>query len=151
MTSAPIDATAAAELFLSGARDAGLRHVCISPGSRSTPLAIAALRTPGLTTSVHLDERVAGFVALGNALASCQPTALICTSGTAGANYLPALSEANMSNVPLLALTADRPPEHWSWGVGQTFTQTGLYHQQVRAEFEMPVGGDESELVGTVL
>lgn len=145
MTSAPIDATAAAELFLSGARDAGLLHVCISPGSRSTPLAIAALRTPGLTTSIHLDERVAGFAALGHSLATGAPTALICTSGTAGANYLPAISEANMSNVALIALTADRPPEHWSWGVGQTFSQTGLYHQQVRAEFEMPVGGDGGE------
>lgn len=145
MTSAQIDATAAAELFLAGARDAGLQHVCISPGSRSTPLAIAALRTPDLTTSIHLDERVAGFAALGHSLATGQPTALICTSGTAGANYLPALSEANMSNVALIALTADRPPEHWSWGVGQTFTQTGLYHHQVRAEFEMPVGGDGGE------
>ena len=142
MTSASIDATTAAELFLAGARDGGLGHVCISPGSRSTPLAVAATRIEGITTSVHLDERVASFSALGRSLASGVPTALICTSGTAGANYLPAIAEANMSNVPLIAITADRPPEHWSWGVGQTFTQQGLYHRQVRAEFSMPVGGD---------
>ena len=142
MSEPSLDPTGAAELFLAGARDAGLRHICISPGSRSTPLAVAALRTKGVTTSVHLDERVGGFSALGRALVSGSPVGVICTSGTAGANYLPAISEAYMSQVPLLVITADRPPEHQSWGVGQTFEQVGLYHRQVRAEFTMPVGGD---------
>ena len=142
MTNSSIDATAAAEHFLAGARDGGLRHVCISPGSRSTPLAVAALRTPGITTSIHLDERVGAFNALGRALASSTPVGLICTSGTAAANFLPAVSEAAMSNVGLIVMTADRPPEHQSWGVGQTFDQRGLYHRQVRTEITMPVGGD---------
>ena len=137
-----LDATAAAEYFLAGARDGGMEHVCISPGSRSTPLAVAALRTAGITTSVHIDERVGGFSALGRAIEAGRPVGLICTSGTAGANYLPAIAEAAMSNVPLVVMTADRPPEHQSWGVGQTFDQTGLFHRQVRHEFAMPVGGD---------
>ncbi len=141
MSNTPLDATAAVEHFLAGARDGGLTHICISPGSRSTPLAVAALRTPGITTSVHLDERVAAFHGLGRARASGTTVGLICTSGTAAANYLPAVSEAGMNNVPLLVVTADRPPEHQSWGVGQTFEQNGLYHNQVRAEFSMPVGG----------
>ena len=142
MTSSPLDATAAAEYFLAGARDAGMFHVCISPGSRSTPMAVAAERTSGLTTSIHLDERVGAFSALGRSVATGRPVGLICTSGTAAANYLPAVSEASMSHVPLLVMTADRPPEHQHWGVGQTFDQTGLFHRQVRAEFAMPVGGD---------
>lgn len=137
-----VDAVVAAEYFLAGARDAGMVHVCISPGSRSTPLAVAAHRTEGITTSIHLDERVGAFNALGRARATGSAVGLICTSGTAGANYLPALSEASLSHVPLIAMTADRPPEHQSWGVGQTFQQNGLFHRQVRAEFSMPVGGD---------
>ena len=119
-----------------------MTHVCISPGSRSTPLAVAAARTSGITTSIHLDERVSAFTALGRAVATGSPVGLLCTSGTAGANFLPAISEASLSHVPLIAMTADRPPEHQSWGVGQTFEQTGLFHQQVRAQFTMPVGGD---------
>ena len=99
------------------------------------------MRTQGVTTSVHLDERVAGFHALGRALHGGQPVGLICTSGTAAANFLPAVAEAGMSHVPLIVMTADRPPEHLSWGVGQTFDQRGLYHGQVRAEFVMPVDG----------
>lgn len=140
-----IDATSAVEFFLAGARDAGMRHVCISPGSRSTPLAIAALRTAGLSTSIHLDERVSAFVALGRAAATGRPVGLICTSGTAAANFLPAVAEASLSHVPLIVMTADRPPEHQAWGVGQTFEQRGLYHRQVRHEFAMPVGGDGGE------
>ena len=97
-----IDATSAVEFFLAGARDAGMRHVCISPGSRSTPLAIAALRTAGLSTSIHLDERVSAFVALGRAAATGRPVGLICTSGTAAANFLPAVAEASLSHVPLI-------------------------------------------------
>lgn len=138
----PIDATAAAEYFLAGAREAGLAHVVVSPGSRSTALAIAATRCPGLTFTIELDERVAGFVALGYAKSRGVPVGLICTSGTAAANYLPAVSEAAMSDIPLLVMTADRPPEHQGWGVGQAFDQRGLFARQVRAEVTMPVGGE---------
>ena len=142
MTVPTLDPTAAAEYFFAGARDAGLSHIVLSPGSRSTPLAIAASRTPGVSTSIELDERVAGFVALGRAKQSGRPVGLVCTSGTAAANYLPAVAEASMSNIPLVIITADRPPEHQRWGVGQSFDQRGLYQRQVRDEVTMPVGGD---------
>ncbi len=138
----PVDATAAAEHFFAGARDAGLAHVVLSPGSRSTALSLAVTRTPNLPYSIELDERVAAFVALGYAATSGSPVALICTSGTAAANYLPAVAEASLSNVPLIVITADRPPEHQHWGVGQSFDQRGLYHRQVRDEITMPVGGE---------
>ncbi len=138
----PIDATAAAEHFFAGARDAGLAHVVLSPGSRSTALSIAVTRTPDLPYTVELDERTAAFVALGYAASTGRPVGLVCTSGTAAANYLPAVAEASLSNVPLVVITSDRPPEHQHWGVGQSFDQRGLYHRQVRDEITMPVGGE---------
>ena len=98
----------------------GVQHVCICPGSRSTPLTLAACRTAGLQCSSHHDERSAGFFALGLARAAARPVALIATSGTAVANFLPAVVEAHYARVPLLLLTADRPPELRDWGAGQT-------------------------------
>ena len=105
----------------------GLRHVVISPGSRSTPLAYAFAQHPDIRTTVVLDERSAGFIALGLAKATHEPVALLCTSGTAGANYLPAVVEARLSATPLLVLTADRPPELRDCHSGQTITQNGLF------------------------
>ena len=105
----------------------GLRHVVISPGSRSTPLAFAFAESPDIATTVALDERSAAFIALGLAKASREPVALLCTSGTAGANYLPAVIEARLSATPLLVLTADRPPELRDCHSGQTITQNGLF------------------------
>ncbi len=105
----------------------GLRHVVISPGSRSTPLAYAFAENPDVRTTVALDERSAGFIALGLAKATREPVALLCTSGTAGANYLPAVIEARLSATPLLVLTADRPPELRDCHSGQTITQNGLF------------------------
>ena len=93
----------------------GVTDVLVSPGSRSAPLAITAHRTAGLNVSIHLDERSAAFWALGLAKASGRVVALVCTSGTAAANYLPAVVEAHFSGIPLLILTADRPP---SYGTG---------------------------------
>ena len=152
MTADALDSTSAAELFFSGAVAAGLRSVLISPGSRSTPLAVAATATQELTTHVHLDERTAAFAALGEAKASGRAVALICTSGTAGANYLPAIAEASMSRVPLVVITADRPPEHQHWGVGQSLDQRALYGRHVCDEITMPVGGsggaDFTERIG---
>ncbi|MFT7473114.1 MAG: 2-succinyl-5-enolpyruvyl-6-hydroxy-3-cyclohexene-1-carboxylate synthase [Verrucomicrobiales bacterium] len=145
MTAPTLDPTAAAEHFFSGAQSAGLSHVVLSPGSRSTPLAIAVSRSPGLSYSLHLDERSAAFAALGRAKSTGLPVGLVCTSGTAAANYLPAISEASLSNIPLVVITADRPPEDQRWGVGQSFDQRGLYHRQVREEITMPVGGDGGE------
>ena len=117
-------------------------HVVLSPGSRSTPLTVAATLVEGLEYSIHLDERTAAFVALGRAKVSAQPVGLVCTSGTAAANHLPAVAEAGQSGVPLVVLTADRPPELQDWGAGQTFDQTRLFGSQVVDQIEMPVGGD---------
>ena len=117
---------------------AGVEHVCVSPGSRSTPLAVAAARCSGLRCWSQLDERCAGFFALGLARASAAPVALVCTSGTAAANYLPAVVEAHYARVPLLVLTADRPPELREWGAGQTIDQLGLYGRHVRRFVELP-------------
>jgi 2-succinyl-5-enolpyruvyl-6-hydroxy-3-cyclohexene-1-carboxylate synthase len=105
----------------------GLREACTSPGSRSTPLVLSLAREPRIRATSHLDERSAGFFALGIAKASGVPAALACTSGTAAANYAPAVIEAHEARVPLLVLTADRPPELRSLGAGQTIDQVKLY------------------------
>ncbi len=125
-------------LLLEELRRCGLEHVVISPGSRSSPLTIAAARTAGLRTHVHFDERGAAFYALGLARAKMRPVALICTSGSAVANYLPALVEASASNVPLLLLTADRPPELLQTGANQAIEQPGLFGKYVRWESTLP-------------
>lgn len=117
----------------------GVECVCVSPGSRSAPLAISAARTPGLEVVPILDERSAGFFALGLARQTGRAVALVCTSGTAASNYLPAISEAHHARVPLLVLTADRPPELRDWGAGQTIDQLGLYGSRVRRFVEVPV------------
>jgi 2-succinyl-5-enolpyruvyl-6-hydroxy-3-cyclohexene-1-carboxylate synthase len=116
---------------------AGVRDVCLCPGSRSTPLAVATAQQPALRCWTHVDERSAGFFALGLAKAKRAPVALVCTSGTAAANFLPAVVEAHYARVPLLLLTADRPPELREWGAGQTIDQTNLYGRHVRWESEV--------------
>jgi len=105
----------------------GVKQVVISPGSRSTPLACAFASNPAFAVTVALDERSAGFIALGQSKAQGFPSVLLCTSGTAGANYLPALIEARLSQTPLLVLTADRPPELRHCHSGQTIEQNGLF------------------------
>jgi 2-succinyl-5-enolpyruvyl-6-hydroxy-3-cyclohexene-1-carboxylate synthase len=110
----------------------GVRHVVFSPGSRSTPLILACEACKGLETLPILDERSAGFYAIGLAKKSKKPVAVICTSGTAPANLLPAAVEANMSGTPLLLLTADRPPELRDCQAGQSIDQTKLFGTQVR-------------------
>ncbi len=112
--------------------DGGVRHVVISPGSRSTPLVLAFARRNKVTPHVILDERAAGFFALGLARTDGQPVALVCTSGSAGAHYLPAVIEANLTRVPLLLLTADRPPELQGCGAPQTIDQNQLFGAHVR-------------------
>ncbi|MEM7410179.1 MAG: 2-succinyl-5-enolpyruvyl-6-hydroxy-3-cyclohexene-1-carboxylic-acid synthase [Myxococcota bacterium] len=113
-------------------------HVCVCPGSRSAPLAIAAAQA-ALPHSVHLDERSAAFFALGVAKASRAPAIVLCTSGTAAANFAPAVVEAHYARVPLLVLTADRPPELRDWGAGQTIDQPRLYGSHVRWFAEAPL------------
>jgi len=105
----------------------GLRHAVVSPGSRSTPLAAALADLSGLDLTVALDERSAGFHALGIAKATRRPVVLLCTSGTAAANYLPAVIEARLSGIPLLVLTADRPAELRECHSGQTIRQVGIF------------------------
>ncbi len=109
----------------------GVRHAVIAPGSRSTPMAIALAERPELAVHVVHDERVAAFVALGIGLDGI-PAVLLCTSGTAAANFHPAVVEAGLSNVPLIVATADRPPELRGIGAPQTIDQIGLYGGSVK-------------------
>ena len=118
----------------------GVHHVCICPGSRSTPLALTIANHPSLKTWMHIDERSAAFFALGLARALGEPVALLCTSGTAAANFLPAVVEAKSAGVPLLVLTADRPPELRDIGAAQTIDQNRLYgaHAKWFVEVALP-------------
>jgi 2-succinyl-5-enolpyruvyl-6-hydroxy-3-cyclohexene-1-carboxylate synthase len=105
----------------------GMRHACTSPGSRSSPLLLALAREPRLRAWSHIDERSAGFFALGLAKMTGLPAAVAVTSGTAAAHLLPAVAEAYEARVPLIVLTADRPPELRQVGAGQTIDQLKLY------------------------
>jgi 2-succinyl-5-enolpyruvyl-6-hydroxy-3-cyclohexene-1-carboxylate synthase len=124
--------TALASAFAEELARSGLRLAVISPGSRSTPLAVALWRQPEIEVSVIVDERSAGFFALGAAQASGEPVALLCTSGTALVNYHPAVVEADESAIPLLVLSADRPPELRGIGAGQTIDQIKTFGASVR-------------------
>ena len=118
--------------FAGALADLGLLHVALSPGSRNTPLSLAFLAESRIQTHTVLDERSGGFFALGAAKASGLPAAMVSTSGTAAANYLPAVVEAAASHTPLLALTADRPPELRGTRANQTIDQIKLYGDFVR-------------------
>ena len=125
----------------------GLRHAVVSPGSRSTPLTFAFAGHPQIEAIPVLDERSAGFFALGLARQHRRPTALICTSGTAAANFLPAIIEAQESGVPLLVITADRPPELRECASGQTIDQQKLYGGHVNFYHELAVPEAKLELL----
>ena len=120
---------------------AGVRHACVSPGSRSAPLALALWHEPGIRVWSQVDERCAGFFALGIAQATGAPAVVLTTSGTAGANVHPAVAEAAEARVPLIVLTADRPPELRGRGAGQTIDQLKLYGAAVRWFCELGVAG----------
>jgi 2-succinyl-5-enolpyruvyl-6-hydroxy-3-cyclohexene-1-carboxylate synthase len=124
--------TALASAFAEELARSGLRLAVISPGSRSTPLAVALWRQSEIEVSVIVDERSAGFFALGAAQASGEPVALLCTSGTALVNYHSAVVEADESAIPLLVLSADRPPELRGIGAGQTIDQIKSFGSSVR-------------------
>ena len=111
---------------------AGVRDVCYAPGSRSTPLAVMLSRHPDIRMWMHLDERSASFFALGMAKRSRRPVGMVCSSGTAAANFYPAVIEARYSRVPLIVMTADRPPELQDVGAPQTIDQNRLFGEHPR-------------------
>jgi 2-succinyl-5-enolpyruvyl-6-hydroxy-3-cyclohexene-1-carboxylate synthase len=131
-----------AELLATTLADAGVTRCVVSPGSRSTPLVVALAREPRLALVTLIDERAAAFFALGAARATGAPCALVCTSGTAAAHYLPAIIEASMAGVPLLAITADRPPELHGCGASQTIDQIKLYGDFVRGAIDLGAPSD---------
>lgn len=123
----------------------GCAHAVLSPGSRNTPVVLALLDEAArgaLQLHTVLDERQAGFLALGLARESKSPVLLSCTSGTAGAHYFPAIAEANQLGIPLVVLTADRPDEMQGRGAPQTMDQLALYGGHVRAHLNLSPDGD---------
>jgi 2-succinyl-5-enolpyruvyl-6-hydroxy-3-cyclohexene-1-carboxylate synthase len=138
-----------ARLLVTTVVQAGVSDVVISPGSRSTPFVHACLETADLRCHQVIDERSAAFFALGQARISGRPTMLLCTSGTAGAHYFPAVIEAAYAGLPLLVVTADRPPELQDCGAPQTIDQKGLFGRHVRAFHELGMAEpDSSALLG---
>jgi len=138
--SAPSDAHLIGEwarLLFGSLLEAGVRDVWLSPGSRSTPFAWAAQHTPGVTVRPVIDERSAAFLALGHARVTGRPSALLCTSGSAAANYFPAIVEASLSHLPLVVLTADRPLDVQHAGAAQTIDQVKLYGDYARGFFDL--------------
>jgi len=121
----------------------GVEHAILSPGSRSAPLTVGFARHPQITTHVIPDERTAGYIGLGLAQNTQKPVVLVCTSGTAAVNYAPAVIEAFYQHIPLIVMTADRPPEWIDQGDGQTIHQEKLYGRHVKACVNMPVSSHD--------
>lgn len=138
------------ELVVQALHRLGVAHFVVSPGSRSTPLTLAIGDLPDETFTVMLDERSAAFYALGRIKATRQPVALVCTSGTAGAHYYPAVIEAREAGLPLVVLTADRPPELRHCHAGQTIDQQKLFGTYPVFQAELPVPENDFQLLRQV-
>lgn len=134
----PLAVEAASAAFVDSLVAHGIEHVCITPGSRSTPLTIAFAMQPAIRPWLHLDERASSFFALGLAKATGRPVALVCTSGTAAANYYPAVTEAHLSGVPLIVCTTDRPPRLREVGAEQTMPQAAMFGTTTRYAQDLP-------------
>lgn len=137
--------TAYTAAFVAELVQTGVTDAVVSPGSRSTPMAMVMAEHPGLNVHIHVDERSAAFFALGIAKATGKPVAILCTSGTAAANYFPAVAEANISRIPLIVITSDRPHELRDVGAPQAIDQIHLYGHHVKwfAEMAVPENSDE--------
>ena len=136
----PNSNTVYANTFIDALIASGLKRVCLAPGSRHTPLVLALARhRQDIDLFSHLDERSAAFFALGLAIGSGEPAAVVCTSGSAAANFFPAIVEAHQSRVPLIVLTADRPPELRASGANQTIDQIKLYGDYADWFYDAPL------------
>ena len=136
---------ACATALIDGLVAGGVTHASLSPGSRSTPLALALARDPRVQVHVHVDERSGAFFALGIAKTTGHPVIVATTSGTAAAELLPAVVEASQSRIPLVLLTADRPPRVRGTGANQTIVQPGMFGEYVRASIDLPVPSTEGQ------
>ncbi|VXB03446.1 2-succinyl-5-enolpyruvyl-6-hydroxy-3-cyclohexene-1-carboxylate synthase [Arthrobacter sp. 8AJ] len=151
---AELSALAAARIAVDVLLDGGVRHVVVSPGSRSAPMAYALAEASAagrVDLLVRIDERSAGFTALGLALSSGSPAAVLTTSGTAVGNLMPAVMEANHAAVPLIVLSADRPDELRGTGANQTTVQPDLFGEHVRFAADVPAGSNPERAVQTGL
>ena len=148
-SSAPNASTAQARVLVDELARSGVTDAVLSPGSRSAPFAFALDAEPRIRLHVHPDERSAAFVALGLGLASGRPAVVVVTSGTAVANLHPAVLEADAAGVPLLLLTADRPPELRDTGADQTIRQPGIFGASVRWSADLGVAEDREDAVAT--
>jgi 2-succinyl-5-enolpyruvyl-6-hydroxy-3-cyclohexene-1-carboxylate synthase len=139
--------TAYTAAFVAELVQIGVTEVVVSPGSRSTPMAMVMAEHPELNIHILVDERSAAFFGLGIAKASGKPVAILCTSGTAAANYFPAIAEANLSRIPLIVITADRPHELRDVGAPQTIDQIRLYGHHVKWFVEMALPEKSDEMI----
>ena len=144
--SQPTDVARYLSVFVDALYHHGVENAVICPGSRSTPLALAIKRCGAIRSYVLMDERSAAFFALGIAKASNRPTILLSTSGTAAANFLPAVVESFWGHVPLIVLTADRPPELRDSGASQTIDQVGLFGSHSKWFQDMPITDGSEQL-----
>ncbi len=128
----------------------GLRHIVISPGSRNAPIILAFANHPKINAISVVDERSAAFFALGMAQQTGKTVAIACTSGSAALNYAPAIAEAFYQKIPLLVLTADRPPELIDVGDGQTIRQDKVYANYIKKSYQLPLELDDEEAIDRV-